>query len=101
MTRACQVSGRGTQVGGSIVRRGIAKKKGGIGLRTTGHATRKFKVNVQTKKLWVPELNTFVTVRISARSLKDTARKGVLKVLADAGIVKQPKPKKKKSKASA
>lgn len=101
MTRACEVSGRGTQVGGSIVRRGIAKKKGGIGLRTTGHSTRKFKVNVQDRKLWVPELNAYVSVRISTRALKDSARKGVLKVLADAGLVKRPKNKKKKAKANA
>ena len=48
MSRMCEVCGdKKTQVGGSIARRGLPKKSGGIGLRTTGHTKRKFKPNIQ------------------------------------------------------
>jgi large subunit ribosomal protein L28 len=34
-------------VGASIARRGLPKKKGGVGLRITGRTLRKFKPNIQ------------------------------------------------------
>ena len=88
MSRVCQVTGRGTRSGGSIARRGLAKKKGGVGLRTTGHTKRKFKVNVQKKRVWVPELDQFVRVRVSARALRTITRHGAYRVLLDAGLIK-------------
>lgn len=47
MARVCDYCGKKTVTGGSIARRGLPKKKGGVGLRTTGHTLRKFKPNVQ------------------------------------------------------
>jgi len=47
MARVCEYCERRTRTGGSIVRRGLAKKKGGVGLKTTGHCKRKFKPNLQ------------------------------------------------------
>jgi large subunit ribosomal protein L28 len=88
MSRVCQVTGKGTRAGGSIARRGLPKKKGGVGLRTTGHTKRTFKVNVQKKRLWVPELGEFVRVKVSTRVLKDMDRKGAYRVLLAAGLVK-------------
>ena len=88
MSRTCQVTGRGTQFGGSIARRGLPKKAGGIGLRTTGKSKRTFKVNVQKKRLWVPELGEYVRVRLSTRALKDVNRKGAFQVLLGAGLIK-------------
>ena len=88
MARVCQVRGCGTRAGNTISRRGLAKAKGGVGKRTTGVSKRKFKVNVQRKRIWVPELKRYVRVRISARALKTITLKGAYKVLREAGLIK-------------
>lgn len=88
MTRKCEVTGRGTRSGGSIARRGLAKAKGGVGLNTTGKSKRKFKVNVQKKRIWVPELGEHVRVRLSTRALRTINKNGAYRVLVDAGLIK-------------
>ena len=88
MARVCQVRKSGTRAGNTISRRGLAKAKGGVGKRTTGVSKRKFKVNVQNKRIWVPELKRFVRVRISARALKTISKQGAYRVLLKAGLVK-------------
>ena len=47
MSTSCQICGKGASVGSRIVRHGLAKKKGGIGLHTTGVSSRTFKPNLQ------------------------------------------------------
>ena len=47
MARMCSICGKKTRSGASIARRGLPKKKGGVGLRTTGRTLRKFKPNIQ------------------------------------------------------
>ena len=47
MARVCDICGRHTETGGIIARRGLPKKKGGVGLRITGRTLRKFKPNIQ------------------------------------------------------
>jgi large subunit ribosomal protein L28 len=47
MARVCEICGKRTMSGGMIARRGLPKKKGGVGLRITGHTLRKFKPNIQ------------------------------------------------------
>ena len=47
MSRVCSVCGKGAMTGNSIVRHGMAKKKGGIGLHTTGVNKRRFLPNLQ------------------------------------------------------
>ncbi len=96
MSRTCQVTGRGTKVGGSIARRGLPKKKGGVGLRITGHTKRKFKVNVQKKRIWVPELGEYVTVKLSTRALRTINKNGAFPTLLKAGLIK---PKRKAREA--
>ena len=53
MSRKCQFCGKRVQVGNSIARRGLAKPKGGIGLKTTGVTKRRFKPNIQTVRAMV------------------------------------------------
>lgn len=96
MSRTCEVTGRGTQTGGIIARRGLPKKKGGVGLRITGRTKRKYKVNVQKKRIWVPELGQYVTVRLSARALRTINKNGAYPTLLKAGLIK-PKPAKEAS----
>lgn len=47
MARECSICGKKTATGYSITRRGLAKKKGGVGKRITGRTIRKFKPNIQ------------------------------------------------------
>ncbi len=48
MSRVCEICGKGTSVGYKIERRGLAKRKGGVGRKITGRTKRKFKANIQT-----------------------------------------------------
>jgi len=77
MTRKCAVTGRKTSFGRSYTLRGIAKKKKGIGLKITGCTNRRFLPNLKTKKLWVPEENRFVTLRLSVAALRTIDKKGI------------------------
>jgi large subunit ribosomal protein L28 len=60
--------GRRTRVGNSIARRGLAKPKGGIGLKTTGVSRRRFKPNVQSVRAIVG--GSMTRVRVCARCIK-------------------------------
>jgi large subunit ribosomal protein L28 len=47
MSRVCDICGKSKHVGGSIVRRGLAKKKGGIGMHVVKNTKRVFSPNIQ------------------------------------------------------
>ncbi|MCI0340489.1 MAG: 50S ribosomal protein L28 [Planctomycetales bacterium] len=47
MARECQYCGKKTRSGMMYTRRGLAKRKGGVGRRITGHNKRTFEPNVQ------------------------------------------------------
>ncbi|MFQ5863550.1 MAG: 50S ribosomal protein L28 [Candidatus Brocadiales bacterium] len=47
MSRVCDVCGKGTITGNTIERRGLAKKKGGVGRKITGKTKRKYLANLQ------------------------------------------------------
>lgn len=53
MSRICQICGKRPVVGRSIIRRGMAKKKGGAGRKITGISHRLFKPNIQRVKVIV------------------------------------------------
>ena len=53
MSRKCELCGKKTVSGASIARRGLPKKSGGIGLKTTGVTKRKFHPNLQKKKIMI------------------------------------------------
>ena len=48
MSKKCFYCGKKTSVGNSVQRRGLPKRKGGIGLKTTSITKRKFKPNLQS-----------------------------------------------------
>ncbi len=98
MSRLCEVTGRRTESGRKIARRGLPKWKGGIGLKTTGITLRKFKPNTQKRRIWVPELNSYVRVKLCTKALKTINKKGAYRVLVGAGVIKPLKQKKKKDK---
>lgn len=47
MSKACEICGKGKVFGGNIVRKGMAKKKGGIGTHVVKNTKRIFKPNLQ------------------------------------------------------
>lgn len=51
MSRRCEFCNKKALTGTSIQRRGLPKKKGGIGLKTTGITKRKFFPNLQPKRV--------------------------------------------------
>ena len=68
MSTVCQICGKGASVGARIVRHGLAKKKGGIGLHTTAVTKRTFKPNLQ--KLRVRMGGTVKTVTVCTSCIK-------------------------------
>jgi len=51
MSRVCEMCGKTVSFGRQIARRGLAKSKGGIGLKTTGITKRVFRPNLQTVRI--------------------------------------------------
>lgn len=87
MSRVCSITGAKPSKGHVIHRRGLAKKKGGVGQHVTANTPRMFIPNLKVRRLWVPELNRFVTVKLSARALKTITKNGAYRTLKRAGLV--------------
>jgi len=75
--------------GHTICRRGLPKKSGGVGLKITAINPRKFYPNLQTKRIYVPELKRFVRIRVSARGLRLARKRGIYCALVEAGALKK------------
>jgi large subunit ribosomal protein L28 len=86
MSRECSITGAKPTRGHIIHRRGMAKKKGGVGQHVTANTPRLFTPNLKTKRIWVPELR-FVTVKLTARALKTISKNGAFQTLKKAGLV--------------
>ena len=69
MSRVCEYSGKRPQVGHRVVRRGKAKRSGGVGQKVTGITKRRWKPNLQTIRI-VDENGTVRRVRVCARYIK-------------------------------
>jgi large subunit ribosomal protein L28 len=86
--RRCEITGKKPMTGKVIHRRGLSKKSGGVGIKTTAANPRKFQPNLQNRKLYVPELKRYVSVRVSASGLRTAKKRGLYKTLVEAGVVK-------------
>ena len=82
MARRCEVSGKETRSGMSIARRGLPKKKGGVGLKTTGHTKRQFKANIQQVRVLLPN-GTVQRMKLATSVIK----KGEITVKID-GVIR-------------
>jgi large subunit ribosomal protein L28 len=87
MSRKCSITGSRPVRGSKIHRRGLAKKKGGIGMHVTAVTARYFTPNLKTKRIWVPELKKFVTVKATARAIKTISKRGAHATLSKAGLI--------------
>ena len=68
MSRKCAICGKGPVAGRTIARRGLAKKKGGVGKRTTGVSKRRFLPNLHKIKAVLH--GTIKTIKVCAKCLK-------------------------------
>jgi len=69
MSKVCDVCGKGKHVGGSITRRGMAKKKGGIGQHVVKNVKRTFSPNLQQVRV---RTETGVhTIKACTRCIRD------------------------------
>lgn len=88
MARVCSIRGSKVRVGRRIHRSGLAKKKGGIGRHVTKTVKRKVTPNLQTKYIYVPELDRKIKVKLTAKALKTINKNGAYATLKKAGIIK-------------
>ena len=63
MSRKCEVTGVGPRAGSSIS-------------HAHNKTKRRFLPNLQKKKIWVQELNNFVTVKLTRRALRNISKNG-------------------------
>ena len=63
MARKCQMTGIGPKSGNNIS-------------HAHNKTKRRFLPNIQKKRIWVKELNRFVTVKLSARALRTISKNG-------------------------
>ncbi len=70
MSRVCEVTGKKPMFGNNVSH---AKNK----------TKRRFDINLQRKKFWLPDENRFVTLRVSTSGMKIIDKKGIRKVVDD------------------
>ncbi len=68
MSRVCEICGKGPVAGRTISRRGLAKKKGGVGKRITRVNKRRFLPNLHKVKAFID--GTKKTIKVCAKCLK-------------------------------
>jgi large subunit ribosomal protein L28 len=65
----------------------LAKKKGGIGRHVTKTVKRTVSPNLQVKRIWVPEIDQYIRIKLSCRALKTINKNGAYVTLKKAGLI--------------
>ncbi len=81
MAKICPITKKGSKMAGKYSNRIRATKFNPSGM------TRK-QVNLQKKRIFVPELNKTITVTVSTQGLRTITKNGAYKTLKKAGLVK-------------
>jgi len=81
MAKTCQITGKSSQVGGGYSNRTRATQ-----FNPTGKRRRQ--VNLQKKRIFVPEIGKTFILKISAKAIKTINKNGAFKTLKKAGIIK-------------
>ena len=68
MSNVCQMCGKGKVEGGKIIRKGLAKKAGGIGLHVVKNGKRTFSANIQSVR--INDNGTVKTVKMCAACIR-------------------------------
>jgi large subunit ribosomal protein L28 len=88
MAKVCSITGSKVRMGRRIHRSGLAKKKGGIGRHVTKTVKRTVSPNLQTKRIFVPELDRYIRIKLTAKAIKTINKNGAYATLKKAGIIK-------------
>ena len=70
MSKICQVTGKKPMFGNDVS-------------HANNKTRRKFNVNLQKKKFWVPEENRYITLRLSMHGLRIINKKGISRVVKE------------------
>ena len=70
MSKVCQVTGKKPMFGNNVS-------------HANNKTRRKFNVNLQKKKFWLPEENRNITLRISMHGLRIINKKGITRVVKE------------------
>lgn len=81
MAKACAITGKSSQIGGSYSNRTRATQFNPCG------NSRKF-ANLQKKKVFVPELNKSFILTLSTKAIKTIQKNGAFATLKKAGVIK-------------
>ena len=81
MAKICVITKKGSFVGGGYSNRTRATQFNPTGKK------RKF-LNLQKKKVFIPELNKSINIEVSARGLRTMKKNGVYATLLKAGLIK-------------
>ena len=73
MSRKCQISGKKPLVGNNVS-------------HANNRSKRRQYPNLQLKKIFVPELNKYIKVKLSTQALKSVTRQGLLPYLRKQGL---------------
>ena len=71
MSRVCQITGKKAITGNNVSHSNIKTK-------------RKFNPNLHTKKFYVPEIDEWVVLKVSAKGVRNISKKGVWKCILEA-----------------
>ncbi|MBO7586869.1 MAG: 50S ribosomal protein L28 [Bacteroidales bacterium] len=71
MSRVCQITGKKAIVGNNVS-------------HANNKTKRKFNPNLHTKKFYVPELDEWIWLKVSAHGMRHINKKGVYKCLVEA-----------------
>ena len=70
MSRVCNVTGKRPMFGNNVS-------------HAHNKSRRRFNINLQKKKFWLPDENRYITLRISTRGMRIIDKKGISKVVKD------------------
>ena len=70
MSKVCQVTGKKPMFGNNVS-------------HANNKTRRKFNVNLQKKKFWIPEENRYIKLRISMHGLRIINKKGITRVVRE------------------
>ncbi len=67
MSRRCQLTGKGPMTGNNVS-------------HAHNRTKRRFLPNLQKKRIWVQELNRFVTLKLSTEAIKTISKNGTVEI---------------------
>jgi len=73
MARRCKLTGVGPMVGNKVS-------------HAQNHTKRRWLPNIQDQRIFVPELNRWVRVKMTTRALRTVNKKGLMNFLRDEGL---------------